>query len=101
MSQLSFAGFEEQPDLPPGFVYQPQFLSLDEHDHLVAILDSWAFAEVRMRGVVARRSALHFGVSYNLQTNEIESRNVWPDELEWLKERASVLAEVPAVEFRQ
>lgn len=100
-SQLSLSGFEEVPDLPPGFVYQPDFLTVQEHDSLVELFESWDFNEIRMRGVAARRTSRQFGVSYNLETYQRVERPEWPDELRWVKERAASLGGLSFEDLRQ
>jgi alkylated DNA repair protein (DNA oxidative demethylase) len=100
-AQLSLTGIEDCFALPPGFVYAPSFLQDEEQRRLVSLLESWSFAPVFMRGVVARRSALHFGVSYNLQTNEVETGQPWPKSLDWLRQRAGKLAGVDPADLRQ
>jgi hypothetical protein len=49
---------------PPGFGYVPGFLGEPDHRELVARLMSLPFHEVRMRGVAARRTVVHFGWDY-------------------------------------
>jgi alkylated DNA repair protein (DNA oxidative demethylase) len=80
--------------LPPGFTYQPNFLTQGEHDALLAEIESWKFGDVVMRGVVARRSVRHFGFTYNFDTNALLERDPWPEPLDWVRIRAAVFAEV-------
>ena len=53
----------EVPDLA-GFVYRPDFLSLEEEQSLVEHIAAVEFSNFEMRGVVARRRVAFFGRSY-------------------------------------
>jgi alkylated DNA repair dioxygenase AlkB len=53
------------PDLPPGFDYREEFISLDEERHLVAAISEVQFGSFEMRGVVARRRVKFYGRSYD------------------------------------
>jgi alkylated DNA repair protein (DNA oxidative demethylase) len=100
-SQLSLDCLAEPPGLPPGFVFRPKFLTEAEHDALLAEVESWEFGDVKMRGVVARRSVRHFGFTYNFDTNELVERNRWPFALDWLRVRAAELAGVHVDDLQQ
>lgn len=81
---------------PAGFVYVPDFISADEEAALLALLDSMAFEEVRMHGVVARRTVRHFGYDYGYGSRRVEPGDPLPADLEWVRKRAAELADVPA-----
>ena len=53
------------PDLPPGFDYREDFISVDEERQLVAAVGAVEFASFEMRGVVARRRVKFYGRSYD------------------------------------
>ncbi len=54
-----------QPSLfqsyPEGFRYRDDFISVEDERALVAAIESLAFAQVIMRGVIARRRTVHYG----------------------------------------
>jgi alkylated DNA repair dioxygenase AlkB len=52
-------------DLPDGFEYRDEFVTLDEETRLVEHIHSIAFANFEMRGVVAKRRVAFFGASYD------------------------------------
>jgi len=54
-----------EPDLPPGFHYRDDFISVAEETMLVAEIAAVEFAEFEMRGVVAKRRVAFFGRSYD------------------------------------
>jgi alkylated DNA repair protein (DNA oxidative demethylase) len=79
---------------PPGFGYVSGFLGESDHRELVARLASLPFHEVRMRGVAARRTVVHFGWDYGYESWRITPTAPMPDFLAPLRERAAVLAEL-------
>jgi DNA oxidative demethylase len=50
---------------PAGLVYEPELLSADEERGLLDEIERLAFHEIRLHGVVAKRTARHFGVDYD------------------------------------
>jgi alkylated DNA repair dioxygenase AlkB len=53
------------PDLPPGFHYRDDFISVEEERRLAAAIGAIEFATFEMRGVVARRRVKFYGRSYD------------------------------------
>lgn len=52
-------------DVPTGFSYREEFISIDEERKLLDGIDAVAFSDFEMRGVVARRRVAFFGHSYD------------------------------------
>jgi alkylated DNA repair dioxygenase AlkB len=50
---------------PEGLSYTPDFITIEEERDLVANIEKLPFHEVRMHGVVARRTVIHFGWDYD------------------------------------
>jgi alkylated DNA repair dioxygenase AlkB len=86
---------------PPGFVYRPEFVSAEEEAALVPPVRALTYGEVRMRGVVARRRAAHFGWSYAYESWRIEPGPPIPAFLLPLRERAAGLVGVDAEAFAE
>jgi alkylated DNA repair protein (DNA oxidative demethylase) len=81
-------------EAPEGFAYEPAFLSEDEEQAVVAAVERLEFAEVRMRGQVAKRTVLHFGYRYDYEAWRLVPAEPLPHSLAWLRERAGALADV-------
>lgn len=81
-------------DVPPGFVYRPDFVSEADERLLVEGLRAIEFSEVKMRGAVARRRTAHFGWLYGYETWRIEPGPPIPDVLLPLRERVGEMAGV-------
>jgi alkylated DNA repair protein (DNA oxidative demethylase) len=56
---------------PEGLVYRPELLSEEEERALLGELERLQFDEIRMHGVVAKRTARHFGVDYDYERRAI------------------------------
>jgi alkylated DNA repair dioxygenase AlkB len=54
-----------EPDVPPGFHYRNDFVTIDEEVALADAIGRLEFANFEMRGVVARRRVAFFGKSYD------------------------------------
>ena len=54
-----------EPDVPSGFQYRDDFISVAEETLLVAEIAAVEFSEFEMRGVVAKRRVAFFGKSYD------------------------------------
>jgi alkylated DNA repair protein (DNA oxidative demethylase) len=81
---------------PPGFLYHPDFVSVDEEGRLLEGVRALQFGEVKMRGQVARRRTAHFGWVYGYESWRIEPGPPIPESLLLLRQRATELAGVPA-----
>ena len=83
---------EERPE---GLVYRPDLLDEAEETTLLAELDRLEFDEIRMHGVVAKRTARHFGLDYDYERRGVvEEAEPVPDWLLPVRERAAQLADV-------
>ncbi len=80
---------------PQGLVYRAELLSEDEERALLDVLEALDFEEIRMHGVVARRTARHYGVDYDYASRSpVETTAAIPDWLEPVREQAGELAGV-------
>jgi alkylated DNA repair dioxygenase AlkB len=78
--------------LPDGFRYVPDFITAREERDLVAHLEALPFGEIRMRGQVARRSALQFGYDYGYNAGTVTPNVVPPPPfLDGIRERVAGL----------
>jgi DNA oxidative demethylase len=57
--------------VPEGLIYRPDLLSQDEERSLLDELERLDFNEIRMHGVVAKRTARHFGLDYDYERRAI------------------------------
>lgn len=90
-----------QSELPEGFVYRPEFISNEEEQILVNAIQQFAFAEVKMHGVIAKRRVVHFGRSYDYVTAALSSAPPIPEFLAPIRERVAKLAARDPEEFAE
>jgi DNA oxidative demethylase len=80
-----------------GLVYRPDLLSEDEERALLDEFDRIDFDEIRMHGVVAKRTAKHYGFDYDYERRRpLEEAAPIPAWLEPVRTRAAELAGVEA-----
>ncbi|HKS25640.1 MAG TPA: alpha-ketoglutarate-dependent dioxygenase AlkB [Thermoanaerobaculia bacterium] len=86
---------------PEGFRYRADFLTPDEERELVEHVAALPFHEVRMHGVVARRTVIHFGYDYDYSGWKITPTDAPPPFLRFVIERAAAEAGVAAERLAQ
>jgi alkylated DNA repair protein (DNA oxidative demethylase) len=62
----------------------------------VAELETFEFSEVRMRGQVAKRTVLHFGLRYDYEAWRLTPAAPLPESLRWLRDRSASFVAVEA-----
>ena len=88
---------EERPD---GLVYRPALLSEGAEQALLAEIERLDFHEIRMHGVVAKRTARHFGLDYDYERRGVVTDvDPIPDWLLGVRVAAAELAGVGADEL--
>ena len=100
-SQDPLPGLPDPSGGPPGSRYAPDFVTEAEEREWLRGLETLAFHEVRMRGVAARRTVVHFGWDYGYESWTIAPSAPLPAFLEPLRERAATLAGLTARALEQ
>ena len=81
---------------PEGLVYVPEVISEDEQQLLLHELERLDFNEIRMHGVVAKRTARHFGLDYDYERRAIiEDVEPVPDWILPVQAAAASMADLP------
>jgi len=88
-------------DLPEGFIYRPEFISVEEQRTLVEKVEQLSFAQIKMHGVVAKRRAAHFGRGYEYESGRIAPAAEIPDYFRQLRARVAEFAGRDANEFAE
>jgi hypothetical protein len=84
------------PDVPAGFAYREDFLTVAEEQALVADIGQVEFSAFEMRGVIAKRRVAFFGTSYDGPEGP---QSAIPAFLHPVREKAAAWAGVPAEAF--
>jgi alkylated DNA repair dioxygenase AlkB len=78
---------------PEGLVYRPELLTEDEERALLDVFCELRFDAIRMHGVVAKRTARHFGLDYDYEQREaLDEAEPIPGWLEPVRGKAAELA---------
>jgi alkylated DNA repair dioxygenase AlkB len=77
-----------------GLLYREEFITREEETDLLERIRSLDFHQVKMRGVVARRRVIHYGVKYSFETFKATEGPPMPGFLLSLRERAAAFAGV-------
>ena len=77
--------------LPEGLVYRDAFITAEEEQRLLALLEDLDFRPVTMRGQTARRTVRHFGLDYDYEGGGLVPADPLPAEMLWLRERCAAL----------
>ncbi|HEY4958511.1 MAG TPA: alpha-ketoglutarate-dependent dioxygenase AlkB [Caldimonas sp.] len=98
-AQLSLFGAPasaDEPALPPGWAYRPDFIDAAEEASLLDFIATLPLHEARYKGYTARRRIAHFGTSYDYDDNRLLPAAPLPAALEPLRARAAAwLGEQP------
>jgi alkylated DNA repair protein (DNA oxidative demethylase) len=79
--------------LPEGLVYEPELLTAAEEQALLERFTTLRFDEIRMHGVVAKRTARHYGFDYDYERRAaITDAEPIPEWLESVRAKAAALA---------
>ena len=82
---------------PAGLVYRPELITAEEERTLLEHIERLTFAEIRMHGVVAKRTARHFGLDYDYDSRGIVTDvDPIPDWLLGVRQSGAALAGVDA-----
>jgi alkylated DNA repair dioxygenase AlkB len=85
---------------PEGLVYRPDLLTAAEERSLLDDIEQLRFDEIRMHGVVAKRTARHFGLDYDYERRGvIEDAEPLPDWLLRVRDAAAALATLEAADL--
>src|SRR4051812_16851623 len=97
MKQRELFGLS-QP-LPPGMIYEPDFISLAEEASLLDEIKGLPLHEAQYKQYTAKRRIVSYGATYDFTNNELLPPGPIPPFLEGLRARISEWVEVPADKF--
>jgi alkylated DNA repair dioxygenase AlkB len=91
---------ESGPEIE-GFLYREDLITPQEESDLLGRLRSLDFHPMKMRGVVARRRVIHYGVKYSFETFKATEGPPIPGYLLPLRERAAAFAGVSSEDLEE
>jgi alkylated DNA repair dioxygenase AlkB len=87
------------PSLPEGFLYQPDFLALEEEADLLRAIAREPFEAMDYHGFKARRRTVEFGLEYDFGTHRTSATRGFPAYILPLRERAAAFAGLEPAEL--
>ena len=84
-----------------GLRFQPEFITGDDELDLLNRIRSLEFHEMKMRGVVAKRRVIHYGVNYSFETFRATPGPPIPEFLLGRRERAAAFAGVSSEDLAE
>jgi alkylated DNA repair dioxygenase AlkB len=94
MKQGELFGIQER--LPPGFLYRPDFITLDEEAALLDEIYKLPLREAKYKQFTAKRRIVSYGASYDFSNNELVPAGPIPEFLHPLRDRIARWVKVPA-----
>jgi alkylated DNA repair dioxygenase AlkB len=103
MPSKRFADPSPNPaELPPGFLYQPNFLSETEEADLMRTIETLEFGTYDFRGYIAKRRVVAYGGGYDSGTRRMAiTAEVIPEFLRSIRDRAASVAGMAADDIVQ
>jgi DNA oxidative demethylase len=86
---------------PEGLLYRDEFVTPEEEQGLIQVIEGLDFRELTMRGQTAKRTVRHFGLDYEYERGGVKQGDPLPQELEWLRERCASLIERDPADLAQ
>jgi DNA oxidative demethylase len=90
---------EHRHDTPEGFAYTPGFITVEEERALLDAIQALQFADVVMRGALAKRRTVHFGWTYGYYSRRTAPGPPLPPFLVAVRERVAGWAGIQADAF--
>ena len=93
--------FGAEPQLPPGFRYQPALISTAEEAALLVHVRALPFREFEFQGYTGKRRVVSFGWRYDFTDHRLHRTEDIPAFLLSLRERAAAFAGMAAADLQQ
>ena len=87
------------PQLPAGFVYQPDFITRDEEAALLDLIRKLPLHEAKYKEYTAKRRIMSYGASYDFSSNELIPAGPIPLFLYPVRSRVARWVGVPPSQF--
>jgi alkylated DNA repair dioxygenase AlkB len=91
--------FDIEPAYPPGFQYMENFLSAQEEETLLNMINGVSLHSFRFQGYEAKRRVASFGRDWNFEKRELTKGRDIPESFQWLVERVGQKLAIPANDF--
>lgn len=93
--------FDIPAHFPPGFAYQPGFISMEEEAALLEAVGAVSLHTFTFRGYSARRRTASFGYDYSFEKRHLSKGRPIPPEFSWLIRKVAAWAAFQPEEVRE
>lgn len=93
--------FDIGPVLPAGFSYNPQFITEEEEQCLLAIVSKMELANMKFHEYEARRKVVSFGQGWSFTDKTLKPGNDIPHEFDFLVEKIAVHLKIERQQIAQ
>lgn len=93
--------FDLTPALPPGFCYQPEFITKTEEKYLLNIIEQLNLQNMKFHEYVAKRKVISFGQGWSFTEQQLKAGNPIPGEFDFLINRIAEYLQIPALSIGQ
>jgi alkylated DNA repair dioxygenase AlkB len=90
-----------KPSLPPGMVYEADFLDAAQETELIEMVAALPLKEMNYRGYTARRRVVSYGGKYDFSAHKLEPSTELPAQFHPLRDRAAAWLGVEGAAFTQ
>ena len=87
------------PELPEGFVYQPEFITREEEDSLLTFVRGLPLEQAKYKEYTARRRTVSYGGKFDYDRNVLNEAAPIPQFLLPLRDTVAHWAHIPAEDF--
>src|SRR5215218_9494473 len=93
--------FPLEPVFPPGFIYLPDFLSVEEEQHLLQTISRIELKTFNFHGYEARRNVASFGVGWSFSKQAVSVGPAIPQDFDKLLHTVAAQLKVSKEDFGQ
>ena len=93
--------FPIQPEMPEGFSYTPEFISIDEEEELIKQVKSTELHPMIFQGFEAKRKVASFGFDYSFENRTLRKGTTIPDAFNQLIGKVAVQAGITPDQFAE
>jgi alkylated DNA repair dioxygenase AlkB len=91
--------FRTERRMPPGFVYEPDFITHEEEAALLAEIGTLPLTEAKYKDYTAKRRIMSYGAGYDFSRYRLTPAGPIPHFLEKLRERVAQWVNIPVSRF--
>lgn len=93
--------FPIQPDLPEGFSYYPDFISIDDEEELIKQVMSTKLHPMIFQGFEAKRKVASFGFDYSFENRTLKKGTEIPETFNQLVGKVAMQAGIKSDQFAE